>query len=508
MESEPWWSRRAVWLDWTIAAVLYALALVPRLAMRTAPPYGDEGLHFTVAKYWTQAPPNFHDVYGQNWWHAGYDFFQRPAFYVLFHPAALHSFHAFRLQHILLASLLPAVAWGLLRSHRIGRLAATGAGIALALGPPFVTWGSLVLMDTLMAILFLGGLWAHQAGRSWLAGALFLLSIWTKETAVFGVVALLAWTWWEQARRRHVPLWPLQLDPPQSILLVTSVLGVLPIIIAMSMGLRTPGGAAAVMPVKTLELVFGSSWLLPVLVLGIVLRASRTLAAWALGACLFFVALNLSGRAVEAWYAMPTAALAVCGTAATASAAWRLRPRGAAGPFALGIGVVLLTGTAVALPESNLKERMVHPLSADPAPSLADSIHYETAIRAHDLAHVASYVADRAPARLLLYDVFYGFAYVPFVADHRVVLGASSQLRDIWPQPYGPLVKAIEDNSTLSVFEALPTPLNEALRAVYSSCMVLQDGPYQVYEGWRCPGRLSELEARLPYPAIDWPARG
>lgn len=496
--------RRALVSSLTIglAAAVYAAALWSRLRLSEAPPYGDEGLHFHVAKHLLALPANFHDVYGNNWWHANYLVFQRPAFYVLFHGPALASFGAFRAVHAVFAAALPVLAFFLLRSHGHTHLAALGAGLALALHPFFVTWGSLVLMDSLMACWFLAALLARRSQRWILSAALFLVAIWTKETAAFGVAALLAATWFRKFIRGEAPLWPLQLDRAQSGLLVALAAGLLPITVAMSRGLRAPGGLAHGSVAHVTELLTLSAWLLIPVLIGLALPASRVLCAWALYFVFFFLGLHaVAGRAVEAWYAVLPAALCVIAAASAIDAGWRSAGSSRHWLPAMGaIAFVALIMVAALVPASAAKQSLVHPLSGDPADSLAESRRYEVALRDQDLERTARFVRSTDPVRLLLFDVQYGFAYYPFIDQHEDVLGGSSGLFQYWPQPLEPLSGAIESSGTLTVIEVQATPLNEALRSVYLDCLVFGDGRYVVYQGWLCTGRTDLLRSAVEYP--------
>ncbi|MFA5944354.1 MAG: hypothetical protein WC876_07815 [Candidatus Thermoplasmatota archaeon] len=448
-------------------------------------------------------PGNFHDVYGNNWWHASYITFQRPAFYLAFHFPATVSFQMFRTVYLLLAAALPLLGYGLMRAHGTSRMAAGLAGAVLATHPFFVKWGMIVGMDSLMACLLLAALWARRQGQWEWSALLFLGAIWTKETAVFAAAGLLAWSWGRRWVRGEAPLWPMQLDRAQSGLVVAIAAGLLPITVAMSKGLRAPGGVAHGSAASILELVTLSSWLLVPLVAGLAFRSSRVLCGWALAAVSFFFALHsVAGRAVEAWYAVPSAALCVIAAAAALDSAWRqLGGRRRWGSAGATMAVVLLAVIMIVVPASAAKERAVHPLTGDSAPSLVEMHHYETLVRDQDLLRTAHFLANQNPTRLFLFDVQYSFAYYPFVDQYREVLAGTSIFFQLWPQPLEPLAQAVETNGTLLFVEDQDALLNEALRVAYSECQVFGEGRYHVYEGWRCPGGLERLRALVEYPS-------
>jgi hypothetical protein len=452
-----------------LAGGLYALALWLRLQVLPAAPYGaDEGLHYWISRHLAAVPDNVSDVDGLTWFHPSWLVWQRPAYYVAMHPFALHGFEAFRAGHAMLSSLLPMVAFGLLRAFGATRVAATGAGLFAAAYPPFVAWGGLGLMDEPMTVAFGAAVWALRSRRALLAGTLFVLAAWTKETAVLALLVVLAGTLlagWVAGRNR---LDPFELDRPSAALLLAAPLSLLPLQVALSSGLDTIGAAApwnGALPAA----VWVTPWLLPVLLLGLRFRASRPLCALALALGLLFLLLNgVLHRAVEAWYLVPPAFFAACAAIAALDAATRGMRRRAL-PALASVAVAGLLAWTIVGP-AGLEER----------------IRYETTIRDRDFLEAVA-AAQPGPSRTVItVDVpnLYPFAerarhvYVDSAAARSVLLSYGD----------GRFHAAAAVEGTVIVASKSGYPFTATLEEAYGDCRVLDNERFRVYESWRCAG--------------------
>ncbi|HUR62284.1 MAG TPA: hypothetical protein VM286_07990 [Candidatus Thermoplasmatota archaeon] len=492
----PAWRR----LDWASCTALFAAALALRWPFLDAVAYGDEAMHYYMASHLLQGPSNLSDVFGILWFHPSWIVFQRPFYYLLFHPAAMASFHAFRVQNAILGSLLPVVSYGLLRTFGVRRPFAIAAGLAAASFPLLVVWGTFGLMDTAMTVFLLAGLWARSARRPILSAVLLLAATWSKETAYVAVVALFTVTqlrtWW----RKDSPVWPLRFDAAQSALAVVMLVGLVPVLLSSTLGLRTPGAPASGYAFRLIESLFGASLLVPVLFLGLRWPASRTLATWALAAGGFLLALHVVlHRAVEVWYNVPAVALGFVGVAATVDAAWTASAHRRWVPSALAVFVGLVVVGAVLVPGSAAKDAILHPFEHIPSGSWSETLAYEKG-RDRDLTEAQVWVDARHPTTLLAFDVEYPHVLHPFVEGQPRVVLVSSQLFDLLPYPLHTVATAMAQPGTLTLLQVRDWTLNHGVQEVYSSCVVERNPGYILFDGSSCGDRGTELEARVPYP--------
>lgn len=483
-----------------LVAGLYALALWLRLQLLPSAPYGDEGLHYWVARHFTAVPGNVSDVDGLTWFHPSWIFWQRPAYYLALHPFALQGFEAFRVGHALLCALLPVVAFGLLRAYGATRSSAFAAGLFAAAYTPFVTWGGLGLMDEPMTVAFAAGLWALRARRHLLAAALLVLAVWTKETAFIGLALLLAGSLlagWVRGRNR---LDPFELDRPTAALLLAALLALLPLQVALLQGLDTPGAVSAWRGPALADAMWIAPWLVPVLLLGLRYPSSRLLCGLALALGLALLVLDgVAHRAVEAWYLVQPAFLAGCGAIATADAAVRAsrasgRPR--AMPVAAALLVAAVVAGAVLLPASSAKALALAPFSRQQSHSLADGLRYETEVRDQDLLEAVEALAlGRSRSRTVIaVDVAYPYDLYPLSERARHVYVDSAAVRDLAPSlGVERFAAAAAVEGTLILAGKTGFPFTAALDEAYGGCRVLDNAAYRVYESWRCPGGAEGL---------------
>jgi hypothetical protein len=261
--STGWWTA----LRWTLALVaLYALAATLRLMLLDGPLYGDEAVQYAMSRHWGDDPDNVVPEYHLNgplWW-------GRMMFPLVLSPGAAIGLTAFRVEHTLLASLLPVLVAGL--AHRAGLhpAFALGAGAAIAIHPTFVLWGARVFPDTIMACFVVGALWAHVARRPVLAAGLFVAAVWTKETAGLALLAVFLWSLWKAHRAGEASLWPLRLDRTATGLLAAGLLAPWPLMYAV-FGLqgRVPGWSEFALEWHHVADLFATAWLIVPILAGL-----------------------------------------------------------------------------------------------------------------------------------------------------------------------------------------------------------------------------------------------
>lgn len=505
-ETRAWPSADATLRFWAtrlwLPGLLSGGAFVARMATLHSPSYGDEGWHFQLTKHWLSTPAGLHDVFGQNWWHAEFVFWQRPAFYVLFHWPAAVSFEAARVAQIVVASALPALAYALLSTRGFGRVTSSVAGAILAFHPTLVGWGSLFLMDNVVTVFFLAGVLGLMRNRVRAGAAFLLLAEWTKEIAIWGVLLLWAFTYLRRHRGNPRSAWPIRLDRTESMLAIVLALGPLPLMVSLSNGLPLPGAPAHGSTWAVLEMVALSSWLVPVLVVGLFAPRSRLFAAGALlwiGS--YLILHGVFGRAVEGWYSILPATLTVLGVTATLAESVRApskRTRGFA--TAVAACLVLLMAGQVVVAESEAKAMVVHPLGGGSVPSLRELYGFRNRVEDADFTRAVQRMEDARPRTLLAVDLHYGWLYYPILEERGSVLVAGTGLFSLWPQPFEPLVEGIQGNGTVMFLQEQATPLNVALREAYEPCRLWTEGRFSAYGGSRCEDQLEWLRAHVPYP--------
>lgn len=500
--------RRPAWPGLVVGLALWALAIAVKLPILRAQPYGDENLHCAVALHPFDPMQGYTTIWGQGM--VLPTFWQRPAYYVLFHFPATLGFEAFRTTHAALASLVAPLGALLLRRHGASRLATACAGTALAIAPILALWGALAFVDGLMTVALLAFLLARHARRWSLAGALALVAIWTKETALIPVAALLAVDLVRALRRGHASLYPLRLQPREAALAAAVALGPMPLAWAIANGLLPPGGPAHGTWAQVAALLLPSPWLLPLLALGLRWRRSRFLSAAGLAACASLLALHGAGRAVEAWYAVPTYTLGVLGCAASADAwvraAWarRLRrtPRSDDGgarrasvrPLVMAVTVAALAFGAclagAAAPAGGLRQAL-QPLGPEQS-NLAQTAHFQVDVSERDLAAALDDVPiGRHPAVLLETNGWpyptvrlQGASHVYFdLPNYRRLAGFGVE----------DLALRIENATTWTLMGPGSEPMQLAIQDVYQDCLVSIHGGWRVYQGTSCTGRGEAL---------------
>lgn len=480
-------------LDWFLWVTLLGLALAVRLPLSTSDPYGDEGAHYAIARGLgavsdhIQQPPPLHLL-----------FLGRPLFALVLWPAALISFKAFRILHIVLASALPSLASAVGRAHGAGRITATAAGLVIVFHPLFLVYAIRVFPDTLLALATLAGLLARRLDRPGLSSIFLVAAAWIKEPGLVAIAALAAVDLWRDARVGAVRLWPLRISLRATLWAITAAAAVLPLVLLLALGGRLPGWTAGGPTWARLDTVLLSSWMGLILALGLVRRSTRSAAALGLVFPLFYLAYRLVlGRNVEEWYGVLPASLALAAASVVVHDGLRVaRPirwwRPAATATLTAIVVAALVVLAVAPGTSHLRTYAA-PLSKDIRPNLPDTWHGLD--HARELQTALAQLQTRHEAKILLVDVGWYFIVYPFgdvgSSERYRYSDGTAWDRDGWTHD-------MEDKNTtvvLWVYEG--GKVNGVLRDVYGDCAQYSNASFVLYDGADCQGHGERLRTGL-----------
>lgn len=489
---------------WTVLplALLYGLALWTRLRIWHSFPYGDEGGFYYVAGHFWHAPPNLENLYNPGWFDFRPVFWVRPMHFLLLFPGGIFSFESYRFLNIAYTSLLPVLAFVILRGWGARRALAFLVGLAVAFAPVFVVWGVITIPDGPMTVVFALALVAAQRGWYHAAGALLTLAVWVKEVAIVGVAFLLATAVW--SGRRDFQAWPLRLNKPQTAYLGALILGPLALMYAMTVRAPLPGGLSETEPKWLLDQLFMTSWLIPLLPVGLLWPRSRFPAALGLAYPVFYVVYTqLLGRGVNLWYLVLPNFLVLLGAAMTLNEAWnQAAPQRRTVvrwiPAALALFLTAILAVSILAPNSEGKADWVQPLSQTRLNNLRQSVDYEVS-RDNDL-QAAIQAMRLAPER----DVFLADLYEPYVVYPVAVQSGRVWNSNSWDtEHFGAEVSrwsdAIESRAHVTLVDknrwGRPTALIVAVQEVYADCAVHDSARYLVIEGASCAGRGDELEA-------------
>jgi hypothetical protein len=467
-------------------AGLWGVAAAVRLTLLDGPLFGDESAHYAVARGWGDDPSNVYPEYGLNealWW-------QRPLFSLLLAPGAAVGLLAYRVEHALLAALLPLAVASVVRKAGARPLLAAGAGLAVALHPTFVLWGARAFPDSIMATLALAGLRAHQSGRPLATAALFAAAAWTKEAALPLAAGLLAWATWTARRRGEAVLWPLRLDRASTGLLGAVLLGALPTAYtAVVLDSPLPGWSGAPFAATGAAGLVVTAWLLVPVVAGLAWPRSRPYSLAALAFAAAALAHAALGHGLAAWSVVAPAALTVVGAAIALDEAGRhasgaVRASGRAATAALAVALLVLA----AVPNTVLAKEVAAPAGRPPASlgQLSGELHGDA------LADAVAAIRDDQWDVVFLVDVGWYHVDHPF-AQRAGAVGWSYTGVSI---PLDEWTRAVE-GSSVTVLATTDRPLNVALRSTYADCVQANPGGFLVIDGPLCPGRGAQLRQAL-----------
>lgn len=488
--------RRGPLADLVAAGALFLLAFAARLALLHAAPYGDEAAHYTEARslggnlnvFWMGPDVPFT---------LGALVAGRPLFALLHAPGTWLGFEGFRTLGLSYAALLAPVLYGLLRSLRCHLAIAASAGAAVALLPAFVVWGSRVFPDSLMALLFVAGLWAWSARKPALAAALLVASAWTKETAIapVAVLAIVTWAGAVRSRRASGEPWGPAFRPmsPDGWLVAAAAAAPLGLAAGLLVVAKLPGWVfgGTVWPILE-RMPLSSLFLLPLLVAACLPRA-RLVAVPGLAVLGFYAAfVTLRGGLVQAWYAILPATLALASAAVAVDACikrgrgLRVAGFGMAAMLLLtvALGVVGATGPAAAF---------AHPLHAEDEPGLAASIRFVQAESPSERA-AAAFQRSVRPATVFEVDPAWFFIDYPLGGLHNTTFVYTVSMPD-GTIPVARIAHAIE-GSDLTWMQSWNMTFQKAVRATYADCVRFEAGLLTAFAGKQCPGRAAALAER------------
>lgn len=454
------------------AGLLSVLALALRLALLKAAPYGDEAGHYAISRTLGVWGDNIDVIGGKpldlSPWVAG-----RPAFALLYAPGAWLGFTAFRLEGIVVASLLPALGYAWLRNNEASRATASAAGLVLAVHPAMVVWGARVFPDSLMAALFLGGLVSGQMGRRRLGIALLFLACMAKETAV-PAVAGLAVAQFLEARRLQ--------QPSRAAIQLVAVTGcaILVEIAAYLYAGGLPGWARGGDRLSGFETALWSTWLVVPALAGLASRRARTAAAPLTALAGFYAAfILLRHGATQAWYCVLPLTLGVLATAQLVSDSRRARDwtwlagRTGAVTASLLATMAVLGGTS-----------LTHPLGPHDDPGLARSFTVVNT-EGQDLAHAARLQADLRPRRVFMIDVLWYDTYYPFRGSDSTTI-SYPLVQQPGQVPAAAMQRAAQA-ADLVWLQWWDGGFEQRFDAAHGDCRVFSEGIYRAYQPARCP---------------------
>lgn len=479
-------------------ATVYLAAFALRLFGLHAPIWGDEAWHFSASRRLFDAPTNVYtmlDPVSESWDHL---FWWRPMFVGLLAPAAFVSFEAWRLWHLAFTATTPLFGYFILKDLRV-RPAVLWTTIALlSVQPLLFTWGVVVFPDGLMTTFVAAALWMHVRGKVFVAAPLLTAALWSKESALVVAVYLtlhaLVRSLTEPGAR---PLW--KLLGPALLYLVGTVVGLIPLLTYMGSGGQPPGWVLANDGWAPLDRLFVHVALAPLFIVGLLWKRTRMWAGLPLVLATFYLLLTfVADRHVEGWYfTLPTFAALVAG-GAVADEAIRRAPKVGfrfARPAIVSLLVVLtaLASTSAALPKSEWKGTITHPIAGDPDFALWEEIEW-TLKRGQEEQDLVTFFEGRHEHTIALVDVGWFFALYPFSPQADEVRQAYTEWYHGTPDDAERWEELLERRANVSVVHKNGSPANRAIVDTYSNCKVFENAFYLVFEGPRCAGRAPVVQ--------------
>jgi hypothetical protein len=488
----------STWLRDRWMLVLLASAIVAfaaRWPLVHVPIYGDEAGMFYFSRHLHQDAQNVHEFDSGQALQTAMFFWHRPLFRLLFAPGAWISFHAYRVEFIAFSALLAPLTLMLLQTLAVRRWLILVGGTAAAAYPLFVHWSSIAFPDTPMLVAFVGALLAHERRRTSLAAALFVASLWFKETAIVGLGAFLV-LHMVSLVRSGARRWRASLrDPILAKYGAASILGLLPLAVYMVLGGHRPGWSSGINGRELPGALLPSLWVLPLIVVGLRWARTRFYAIVALAYMCFYLALTwVLHTWVQDWYQVQPVFLGlVAALLVLDEILRRVAETGARRTFASAV-VILVIAIQIFVPASwPLKQAATNPWGHPAQPSLAETYrrdHYFDAVadlEAHlgGTDHRAVFTID-LPLFYVLYPLAENSADVRWsYTDHnftrRTEIARYTNLMD--------------GTANVTVLQTSKTdhPLNIALRTAYSDCVDYRNSDFVLMHGQRCPGRLQRV---------------
>jgi hypothetical protein len=479
-------------------ASLFAVALLARLPLMRTTMYGDEGHMFLAARdlgrdpdniFWLTQPP---EPFSPFFWY-------RPLTHLPLWPGAQFGFEEWRLNHLLITSLTPLIAYGILQTLQVRRWIAYPTALVFAVHPLYVTFGTLVFHDGLGTVAFGAALWARVAGRQVLSGFAFLAAVWVEELIIFGVAFLFFLDVVRGTRIGEASLWPLRLTKGQTSYLTALALGPVMLLYSLYLGGRFPGHDGPAGFPLLMDRVFLLLWLMPLLVLGLRWNRSREWALLGLFYPAWYMVYYLAGHAVQVWWMLLPGFLAALGAAVvidtwcTRAARGSNASRRAAG-VAAGLALLLML-QVVAPSDLAWKGRTTMPASGEAGMNLWETYAYQRS-RDAELRGLLEHMGPGPYGELFLMDVGWFYLYHPFSSSARLVRFAYSDRVDTFAQDPRAIAYFVEQAEATIVWRT-DRPLSLALLEVYEDCQAYENASYVVLRAQPCVGRGDQFDARV-----------
>ncbi|HEX9816844.1 MAG TPA: hypothetical protein VGB18_07680 [Candidatus Thermoplasmatota archaeon] len=488
--------RLVVRREWPWLLGLYTLALALRWYLIPSGIYGDEAWHYHVSRTWGAPVENVHILDLDDVTDGRALFLWRLGFFIPLTPGALISFDAFRALFSAYAALLSPLVFVILRELFVRRYLAAPAGLAVAISPYFVTWGERVFPDALLGTFLLAALWCWLRGSTVGAAGFSVLAMWCKEVAIVFVATLVLLQIASDHPAGTPRAWPPRISKRTLALLAICPIGLLPLLFALQGGVAFPGWSNGTLQAAHVDLLFGSAWLVPLILIGLCWRRTRFLAVLALAHPAFYILHNvIRGRQIEVWYHVVPQLLALLAAVQTLDeAAVRSfanhRGRIASRTAVAAVAVLLLVGPLV--PSEWEAKRAFAPASLVASPSLTETIDFEQG-RDRSLHEALASVEGADWEAVFVVDVGWYFHWYPFGHEAKLVRKAYT---DWEPEDGSQLprwVNTAENLTRVTFLYKLDLPLNLALRDTYTDCVHHENVDYVVLRPSACPGRVELL---------------
>lgn len=479
---EAWQKGRVVTREALLVPVgLFLAALALRVVFVWARPIVDEPLHYLVARELWHFKWAAFDIDGFPKPSPEWFFWQRPMFALAYWPSAQFGFTAFRIESVVMGSLIPPLVWLLLDSIGTSRPWRLGASFFVLVEPPMVIWSAYVLPDALATCFVLGGLLALSRTRFKSGALLLAFGAWSKEVAIFVPIALTlislvgtlptAWLPTSWSRYKRATFWA-----------GVTVVSTMPLLFSLSFpGALLPGWLKGGDTSDALQHIVVLPWLLVPILWGLSNAKSRFWSVLALGLWSFFAFYHIVlGKHVSWHYVV------LPGTLAVLAAAQGLETKltTANGPRRRGFvagALALLVVCQVALPSTNSMNRVASaPILGHGVMDLRESYAFDVPSD-HGLSLLLERTAQSYSAPLVL-DVHWSFDIFQLVnvfpkARTESTLFAAPTLSKV-------LSKFQENETDLLILGADNAgPLNTELRVYGAACVVDVQREYVAIDG-------------------------
>jgi hypothetical protein len=477
-------------VDRLVAAAIFFVALLPRSQQVGAPPYGDEAGHFTVSQLLASTTSRVVSLYGGHVDDYSHFFWQRPLHFLIMWSGARFGFTGFRVEAILLASLIPALLYLLLRRCDVRPLIAGGFGLLVAIYPGMASWGGRGFSDPIACLALLLSVWFQLGRRHYVASMFAVAACWIKEVCIIAAAFLALAHLLE--RTRGVPLLARRLDRTDLPYLVAPFLGVFPLVFSTWLGARPPGWTTGGSLATAAETVFITPWFLPLLGLAFVRHARHPLTIMGLGMPCYYVAEHVvRGLMIQAWYLQIPFTM-LCGASALGlETAWRMvavKSWQRRAKVAITLLLVLVFAIPITLPGGTQTRAVFSPVAGSDGHDLPQALYFAR-LEGADAKDAGLAVQELHPERVLLIDVGW------FYHDYPFARGASSVANYVWTEALvkdrndlALLNRTVQDPSTVTVIERHgdAASLNARLIHTYAACVAHENGGYVIFRGDGC----------------------